>query len=382
MLRNYYLPALLFKLGCGIVMGLLFQSYYEGGDTFKFYQEASVLTRLKFPAFIQAITHEVSWSDPMRAIYFVRMIALVKYITQADYWLLSAYFSLFSFLGCFYFSDKLVEWNNEFKFPVILGFLYFPSVVFWSSGLLKESLAFAALTFTLGSYVRWRQLGRLSIGNILIGGVSLIFLVSIKYYIAAVLLPLLLFLTIYHLPFWKQLDGIRTWKRSALIVAVMILPTLLFFNWLNPNLTYQRFWHILIESHETFLSLSPDGGLFLLSWFDNWMDTLVNIPYLWFSGIYRPLFGENLNFPTIFSEIENLILLIGSIAAVVYFAKNKMFFNAEILAILIYVSSLSIFLSFSAPNFGTLARFKVYYAPFVLMFVVYQLQSLHVFRKN
>lgn len=362
-------------------MGVLFQEYYGGGDTIRFYEEATEIVSLDWEMFLQALTHEISWTEQIRAIYFVRIVAVMKFLTGADYWILSVYFSMFSFLGCFYFSDQLSQWNEKLKMPAVFGFLYFPSIVFWSSGLLKESLAFGALSIILGCYVYWFKLRSFSIRVVLLATLGLIILVSLKYYIAAVLFPLLMYIFLYHQPLWNRHE-LGFWTRTCIIAGLLIIPAIFFFSWLSPNLSYERFWQILIENHQSYLNLTPSGSVQLLHWFDNELNVIMNIPYLWFSGIFRPFLGEHLSFPAVFSGVENLALLIGTISAIIQWYKEQKKCSVEVVALLLYVSTLSVFLSFAAPNFGTLARFKIYYAPFVLMFIVYQLQSLSFFKKN
>jgi len=381
-LKKYFWPALLFKISCGVLLGQLFYIYYEGGDTIRYYTEAVSLSNLEFSSFYSAISEGTLSSQPVRAIYFVRFVAVIKFLTHADYWLLSAYFSLFSFLGAFYFSSKLMQWKEGLKTPVILSFLFFPSLVFWSSGLLKDSLAFGSLTFLLGTYFSWYQNRKLHLGNVLICLVAFVIIVSFKYYIAAVLIPLLFYLTLYYLPIWEKWGITVLWKKTGLLVASLTIPMLVFFVWLSPNLSYQRLWQIMQQNHDAYIRLAPEGAVYTLDWFGNSLDVLVNLSYLWFSGLFRPLIGEGFHFPVILSSLENGFLLAGSVISTVHFFRHNVKWTAELLATLVYISILSIFLSYATPNFGTLARYKIYYAPFFVMLITYQLQSLPIFRKN
>ncbi|MEP2024384.1 MAG: hypothetical protein ABJH98_16715 [Reichenbachiella sp.] len=369
-LSKHFWPALVYKVCCGILLGLLFHTFYEGGDTIRFYEDAERLSKLGFPQFYEAITRDLDDSWQVRAIYFVRMVAVLKLVTQADYWLLSAYFSMFSFFGSFYLVDKLVLWKSYLKTPALLSFLYFPSIMFWSSGLLKESLVFGALTFLLGVYLSWLSQRKFHFGHFTIGILSLIIIVIFKYYIAAVLLPLLVYLIGFHLPIWKKWEISGFWKKSSIIFASLSVPVFLFFSWLSPNLTYGKIWQVMQENHEAFMKLAPEGAVYTFNWFGNGLDVLVNVPYLWFSGLFRPVIGEVLTFPAVLSSLENFLLLAGMTLAGYTLVKHKIKWTPELLAILIYVSALSVFLTYSAPNFGTLARFKIYYVPLLLMLIV------------
>lgn len=374
-LRIHYWPALIFKVSCGFLLGLLFYRHYGGGDTIRYYEEATLLADLNVSDFFKAWTEPVLKSQPFRAIYFTRLVALLKWSTHANYWVLSVYFSLFSFLGSFYLLDKLVTWRSHLKIPGVVAFLYFPSIVFWSSGLLKESLVFGAVTFLIGAYLSWANNRRVYVGHLFIGIVSLAIIISLKYYIAAALLPLLIYLILYHLIHWDnwKINGI--WKKTFLLATMLVIPTVMWFNRMSVNLNYERLWQVMKKNHDLYIQMAPDGAMHTLAWFNNSWDLLINIPFLLFSGLFRPLFGEDFTFPAFFSGVENLLLLLAVVLGLIVRARNLSKWTPELLALLLYVSALSIFLSYSAPNFGTLARFKVYYSPWVLLLAIASVQN-------
>lgn len=363
-------------------MGALFYEHYQNGDTIQFHEQASRLAQLDTAAFFDAITQGTIPSQSVRAIYFVRIVAVVKWLTHADYWLLSTHFSFVSFCGAMFLADQLARWRADLKTPAMIAFLYFPSVVFWSSGLLKESLAFAAVAVLVGSFLAWRQSLKFSLGLLLLSVLSLAIIVSIKYYVAAVLIPALIYLVLYHFPFGEKWSGFSLWKRTAILAFALVWPALVFLPWLNPNLSMSRLWLVMQENHEAYIQLAPQGVVYTLSWFGNGWDALINVPYLWFSGLFRPVLGEDFSFPAVLSSVENLVLLIGAGLASSLAAKKKIVWTAEGVAMVVYVTVLSVFLTYSAPNLGTLARFKIYYAPFVVLWVAHQLQSFKFFRKD
>ncbi len=59
----------------------------------------------------------------------------------------SLYFSAISFFSSWFLVQKINRLFEGVQPAAILGFLFFPSVVFWSAGVIKESLAMAALFF-------------------------------------------------------------------------------------------------------------------------------------------------------------------------------------------------------------------------------------------
>lgn len=381
-LARHFWTALLLKIIFGLLLGILFTEFYEGGDTITYYRIADRISQLDASQFIAEITKPTVSSQAVRAIYFVRLVAVIKWITGANYWIMSVYFSLFSFLGSIYLVDKLANWKKELLLPAVIAFLYFPSVVFWSSGLLKESLVFGALNFMLGAYISWYSHKRFHVGNFLLSALAFLIIVSFKYYIGAVLMPILLYLTIYRHPFWERKQLTNPWIKNALLTLILAIPVTLFLSWLSPNLDYSELWRVMKTNHDKYLELAPDGALYTLNWFGGGADLIINIPYLLFSGTFRPMLWEDLTFPAICAGLENAVILAGCIYAIYLFVGNQRRWSAEMLALIVYVSVLAVFLGYAAPNFGTLARFKIYYMPFVLLLISYPISNSKLFGKN
>ena len=375
-ISKYYWPALFMKLICGILLGMLFTLFYQHGDTLLYYERAKSMLQLETPRLINTFTSPFVPSQQVRALYFVRLIVLLKLMTQADFWLLSLYFSLFSFAGSYYFVFHLQDWQPKLKKPAIYAFLFFPSIVFWSSGMLKEGVVFGAICLILGVYCQWRHHKVVTLKMALLGIFGIGILVLFKYYIAAVILPLLLFLILFHQDFLDQWGINGLWKKTGVLVITLFVPVLIFLNWLSPNLNLVNLWEVVMKNHMLYLEMSDGGTIPTIRWFDNFLDVLINVPYYILSGMFRPLPGEDFSFPAILSALENFLILL---AAFMTIRRTRRFkWTADALAILIYVVVLALFLSFSAPNFGTLARYKVYYMPFVLLLILYSLGEIKI----
>ena len=371
---DYFFIALLFKIGSGFALGFLFYYHYGVGDTISFFETAKGMATLEVGEFFNVLTNPTVSSQPVRAIYFVRGVAVLVWLTHADYWLVSIYFSVISFLGAFYLTYQLSRWSPKLTRPVLVSFLFFPSIVFWSSGLLKESVVFVCMTYLLGMYFSYVRKSRLNKIHFLLGALALFVLIVIKYYIAAVFLPLIGYLVLYHIMIDRLSVRWSIWQYSIVIFIVMLVPSLLFLNWLSPNLTYEHLWRVVSENHAIFLKLKPKDSIHSLVWFDNRLDVVINVFHYLISGIYRPFIWENLSFPSLIAGLENLGLLGITIYALIRIKRVEV--TAELLAVVIYVVILGLFLSYSAPTFGTLARYKVYYMPFFLLLVLSGLDSI------
>lgn len=381
-IKHHYWPALIVKITFGIALGIMYYSFYGSGDTIYYYDQAARLSELGIQDFLLAIFEDIPNDRPDRAIYYIRIAAVIKFFTGADYWMLSAYFSLFSFYGTFYLADKLVFSNSELKLPSIVAWLYFPSIVFWSSGLLKECLVFGALSLLVGYYCHFRSNQRLSIFQIFLAIVSLMIIVFLKYYIAAIFLPLLAFLILYHSDIWNRWKVSIGMYKIIYSILLLLIPAVIFQYLLSPNLAFAQLWDIMLVNHNQLVQLNAEGAIHTLNWFGGYLDVLINVPYLWFSGVFRPVLGESWSFPMVMSCLENTFILVLALLATFYSIKSKVKWSIEAIVIILYVGFLSVLLAFSSPNFGTLARFKIYFVPYLILLIIYQLQSLFYFKKN
>lgn len=381
-IKKYFFWALSFKIICGILLGLLFTQYYQHGDTTQYYDSAQLIAQQSWIEFWESITSGTIPSQPVRAIYFTRIIAILIKLTQADYWLLTTYFSILSFMGSFFLANQLTFWKSKLRLPAVLAFLFFPSIAFWSSGLLKESVAFGCLAYLVGVYIRFKRSASPKPLSVIVGTCALFFLVILKYYVAAPLIPLLLYLVIYHASEkylkWKA----SLFQKSALIGLILLLPSYLFFSWISYNLNFDRFWMIIQESHDLFIQVSDDQVIIPIQGFGLTIDVLLNFPYYLFSALYRPFIGEFWNFPIILSSVENFILLIMTVYALVKLNFKKLVLTPELIACSMYVLTLCLFLGYSTPNFGTLARYKVYYLPFFILLLEAPVNSMNKYLKK
>ena len=155
-LRRLFWPALLIKLSAGIALGVLYATYYPGGDTWTYFDCGRALTEMarESPgAFLRTLfaqdetTVAAQLTElPPRALTMVKIVALVNLITHDNYWISSLYFSLLSFAGSWFLVGTIVQYNERLLKAAAIGFLFFPSAIFWGAGMLKESLAMAALS--------------------------------------------------------------------------------------------------------------------------------------------------------------------------------------------------------------------------------------------
>lgn len=381
LIRSLFWPALTVKLVAGICVGLVYTHYYTVGDTFVYFsdgQKLAALARHDLPKYIQFL-----WSGDdsfqvwdslhllqTRALFMAKLTSVVNLISHDNYWITSFYFSFVSFLGAWMVVKIIVRLDPSLKHAAAIAFLFFPSAVFWSSGLIKESLAMASV-FVLTFYVvkGWmREFPGVYEWILIFLAAWLVW--SLKYYFLVVFIPVAAACLGVRLFFPERLKQKSWWGSIALWSVIFILP-ILAVSFIRPNFYPDRFLHVIISNYKEFHAISaPDDLIYYHNLKPTIMGILSNAPWALFSGLYRPLTWEAGTLFKLIISVENTVLLILSCAALVKIRKMILSPSRMLLfSILAYVVMLSVFLALSTPNFGTLSRYRVGFLPFFFLLI-------------
>ena len=209
---RYFMPALTLKIFGAIAFGLVYQFYYGGGDTFGYYAGGEAYLRFfmvnpgeaiySLFAFSQQLEVELlNFADPQYRYIFrgaseqmmIKITGIFNLLALNSYASTSILFAFFSFLGLWALYRTFVKiFPGAYKQLAIACF-FIPSVVFWGSGILKDTVTLACVGFlTYGCYYLFIRRRRLLPAFLLIG-ISVYFIANIKGYILIAFLPALLF---------------------------------------------------------------------------------------------------------------------------------------------------------------------------------------------
>ncbi|UII32843.1 hypothetical protein LVD17_03230 [Fulvivirga ulvae] len=378
-LKKFFAPALLLKLGAGILLGLLYKSYYEGGDTWVYYHEAVKLTTLfksspidyiKFLLLSQGdVLSAMQYHGQPRALFVVKILSIVNLITADNYWLSSAFFSFFSFTGLWMLANRLVGIYQNKQLAIVLSLLFFPSILFWSSGIIKESLALGAMAFLIHSFLgyifRYKTINIYLLADLLM----LFILWNTKYYYAGLLL---LFITAISLTLYIKKKFVVIGRSPAYqlsLFGLLCVLCLLIATSLHPNFYLHRLPSVIYDNYQAFIGKSDVNDIiYYYSLEPNWPSMLAHSPKALLSGLFRPFLGERTDLLKIVAGVENLYIFLLTISAF-FKIPRKLTDESRLLLIgaIAYCMVLCIFLALSTPNFGTLIRYKVGFLPILLL---------------
>jgi hypothetical protein len=378
-IRAYFLPTLIFRMMAGAGVGLIYWYYYQSGDTIRFHElsvKAYHLGKENFTEYLGFLSGgkavlimegETGLSQEPRTLFFVRGLSLLCFLTGGNYWLNGCYLSFLSFTGSWLIIRQTVRISRENRYPALIAFGFFPATVFWSSGVLKESLAMCCLgilawiflEFFFEHKIKWNYLPVL----LLTAWVYW----EIRYY-AFIILAIVMTTVILT-------DLITSLKRNSptgIIFAVTFLLLTLTGSLIHPNFRLDGLIALLRSNHDFIISISPDGNTVpFIPAGNNVLHFIINIPVSLLAGLFMPLPFQGNNLLALAAGILNFLVLCASI----FLLYGKLRWPPGRTGILfagmcLYVAVLAVLIAYSTPNFGTLERYKVSYYP-VFVFLIF-----------
>ncbi|KAA9340597.1 hypothetical protein [Adhaeribacter soli] len=380
--RHLFWPALAFKILCGIIIGLAYQGKY---DTFLYQKAAESLTAFGFNDFTGYLNLIFFSKLPEPGIiqlgkiktysnsfFFIKPLSLLNFITGSNYFLNSLFFTLFCFAGCWYFVRTVHKFFPGSTFPAVLAFLFFPSVVFWTSGILKESVLLGSLCFFWGAALNLLY----GHGNrkhfwLLLLLFSGYILWKIKFFLAALVFCLT---AAWFVLRWLQqkFPFFRKPSRLGLILPVVLLPLAAFIQQWSESFDIQFFFRRLVSNYNTLQKLSTGRPVIRLENFEpTFFSALANVPEAVLSVFYRPFFWEGNNLLYRLAGIENLVLLVLSLGIFSVFYKGRpKQIPGFYFVLLVYIFIMATIFGLSTPNLGSLNRYRSAILPFFIFLLL------------
>jgi hypothetical protein len=349
-----YWSAAVVRLAAGVCVGLLYKYYYDdGGDTFRLFNSAIELTASGYEPVL----------TESRSLFFVYIISIVNAITSNNYWVTSLWFSLFSFLCSYRLVSKLDEIFPSFRIASRVSLLFIPSVVFWTSGIMKESIAFSALAVLVVPFLSLMQGKRLKLLDWLSAAFFLLLLLNLKYYWAAVLIPCMISALVVRWAVERRFDNkwiiIGSWLLTFLLLCIGVSFT-------HPNFRFENFLFVIVDNYNSY----PEHDIVYYNLSADWTSIFVNSPWALYSGLFRPMIFEPLSSTGYLAAFENLLLLV-LVVWKLRSVRMPIFANRiVVLTAIVYVVVLCVFLALSTPNLGTLSRYRVGFLSFFVLLIL------------
>jgi hypothetical protein len=378
----FFWPALIIKLIAGILISLLFKYYYRGeGDIFLIQLFTDILCQQFFDDPIEyfkiVFLNEIPKSEITRSIYklprtvaFSKLTSLLSLLNLGNYWITSLHLSLFSFLGSWVIANNLIKFYKTHFIATGFSFLFLPSFVLWTSGIIKETFVIGSICFIISITLKYIHLRKFNIYQLPFILFITYFSWQIKFYYFLILLPVLISYTMICLSnktplLKKDINQVCAFFFGIALIAILAITV-------HPSLSLEYLLNALYESYIHLHQLATEQGKIAFE-FKNFKpelsSILQNAPQALVIGLFRPFIWEcPFNF-TFLVGIEGLFILILATGKIIQLIKTPGKISIETIAILTYVFLTAIMMSLISPNWGTLIRYKSAFLPFWFLFL-------------
>jgi hypothetical protein len=402
-IKKIFKIGLFVKILGGFFYAIVYQYYYNGGDTMGYFwvgntfvialfndpllclQQLFASEQLPGIAPYLKIACQNQFDINMAgggSLLIAKMMFPLCIIGLCSYLPATLFLSIFSF----YCSVKLFKvFNASFPGkPTICAWttLYWPSIAFWGSSINKDTFCYGFLCLLVYGIYRLLNGGNIFKYLFLIV-VSSYVIIVIKVYIFLALMPGLLFWLYFLLKNKIQSKFIKRLFAPILIIIIVFIGSQLISK-ITEQFKQFAFENVLDNIKQTgdYISLTTrDGSGYTLGDFDpNSPASVVKlIPASINVTLFRPYIFESKKPIILISALESFFLLI---VTVFVLFKTGIFTTIKIVAknpFIIFSLFFSIFFAFvvglSTLNFGSLVRYKIPCLPFYLitLFAIYQL---------
>lgn len=400
--KKYFIPALSVKIIGAIALGILYHTLY-GGDTNNYYKQSSLVYQAFGDSFavgwelvttpgdvtpaISKYVSQMTWFGRGNNEYFViRVAAVFALFSFNTYTVIAVLFASVTFTGMWAMYMTFAKIRPQAYKELAIAVFFLPSVFFWGSGLLKDSLCLGALGWLFYAFYR----GAIERKNILrcailgAGAIGVIFAMKI-YILLAFLPPALLWV------FNESTRDIRSaavrWLVKPIFLGVGGIVAAYAIVQLSAadarfNLDNIGAQSKLTADYLQQVSQTEQGSGYNIGVQDGTIGSMVKLaPQAVIVSLFRPFLWEARNPTMALSALEAtyfLFLTLRILWRVGLFKTFSAISRVPVLT-LCFVFSLifAISVGISSGNFGTLVRYKIPLMPFYLA-GLYILQSLTV----
>ena len=389
---KYFYPALILKLLGAIGVGVVYQFYYGGGDTFTFFTHGathiydafttdfSTGIKLLFsngqfdPETYKFSSKIWTYRDPS-SFFIVRIAAILSLISLNTYSSIALWFAFLSFWGLWLMYQSFYRIYPELKLHFAIAIFFIPTVFFWGSGLLKDTITLGASGFLIYAFIQFAFEKRRILLNIGLFLFMSFIIASVKVYILLSLLPaLVVWFFYYRINLFKKLYS------KILIAPMLVIIGLISTYILINNITEDDKRYQLDNIAETAQITAYDiryytgknaGSGYSLGELDGTYFSMIKLlPGAINVTLFRPYLWEVNNPLMLLSAIEALALFLFFLYILLYNRFKhirKALKNPIVLFCMIFSLVFAFGVGVSTYNFGTLSRYRIVMIPFFLI---------------
>lgn len=391
--RRYFFSALTVRILGAIAVGFLYQFYYEGGDTFAYHTHGS---RPLWEAIIDSPANGFRllflngeygsgiwdtaskiwyWNDP-QSFFVIRIAAILDLFTFSSYSATAVLFAVLAFTGSWMFFLTFYKLYPSLHRWVALAVLFVPTVVFWGSGIFKDTITLAALGVATYTFHRVCIEKRVRLLSIIFLILSLWVIFSIKKYILLCFVPAVLVWWVAG--FLSQISSsmlrVILAPLTAIIAVLLSFYAVLMVGEDDPRYNVSKLAKTAqVTAYDIRYGWGArmgEGSGYTLGELDgSWQSMLALAPQAINISLFRPYLWEVGNPLMFLSAMEGLALMILTLH-LIWRVRWKLFsylLKPDVLFCLVFAMVFAFAVGVSTFNFGSLSRYKIPMMPYYVL---------------
>jgi hypothetical protein len=331
--------------------------------------------------------------DPYNAGYFkgeanfmvTRIVAILSFITAGRYAVISLLFACIAFSGIWklflFFYEQYPHMHKKFAIAI----LFFPTFVFWSGGVLKDSLCIASLGWITYSIYEILYRKKNFLKNSIILFIFGYLLAILKVYILISYVPFFIFFVIL-----KNMQGIKNKLLKYLLAPALILACMLGFTQALSSFDEELGAYAVKDLTKSIQHLNSgfkamngnetaESNFDLGIQFDGSFTGLIKLaPVAIATTFFRPFIWESHKASQLLASLESFVLMFFTLFIIFKSGLRtliKLILTDPLIMYCFFFSIVfALFVGASTLNFGTLVRYKIPCLPFyaISLFLIYE----------
>ncbi|MFT4678265.1 MAG: hypothetical protein ACI9RU_000460 [Litorivivens sp.] len=402
---RFFLWGLWAKVLGGLVFGIIYVFYYSGGDTTSYYECSLAFCNLFTDNFSNFVTAYMSGgTEEVKSIFtdetgsplwymfadsktrmVIKILVPFMLLGMKSYFLTTVLVAVATYGGLWQLYMMFTRHFPQYATNLAVAVLFMPSIIFWGSGILKDSFTLATTCYFVVATNNLITRRGSSFWNFVLLFISGFLIVSIKPYILIILLPCTMVWM-----FYSKIKKIKNkFFRYVLVPFIYLFVIGGSYGILTSmgsklgKFAPERALQTAVTTQHDLKQDYYDGNSFDIGELEATPLSIISkFPQATIAGLYRPFIWESNNIVMLLSGIENLLIL-GLTLFVLISVKWRILI--QIIAdhpLILYCLFFSIMFAFmigvTTSNFGALVRFKIPLIPLYMGSMVVLLGQLKV----
>jgi hypothetical protein len=377
------------KVLAGIALALIYTYYYGDkltGDIHKYYQDGTMIFNALFenPVEYLKIVTGIGYDDNQiyksleETTYWyksfnyelyndnrtvIRFNAIISLFSFGSFYVHTVFMAFLSFIGFAAILKIFIPIFRDKKTLLLISIFLLPSVIFWSSSILKEGVLMFGFGLLFYSFIKMVR-EKLSVKIVILFLFSLFILLISKFYVLVAATPGLLFLLLIYKS--KNRFLILKFLAVHLLLVLIAANTYRFSKYDFINIVHLKQQDFLNSVEAT----KNVGSTLAIPEFEpSLIGILKAAPHAFVNTYFRPHIFESYSVIVLLAALENLLIVLMTVLCFIFPSRKipdkPLFLFSISFVIMIFVLS-----GLTTPVMGALVRYKIPALPFLFIIFI------------